>query len=93
MSNTAFVADESVVFRTRFGRSRLLATLGGGLLAAAGLFVPEAARADPPAPCYGYDQCGCCNDGTYPGTHCCLSGCQYTGSLGCPGGSQCWLAC
>jgi hypothetical protein len=79
-----------------FGRNRFLKWLGGGVLAASVGLATRAIPADayhgsPPACCFGYGVCHCCN-----GRYCCNVGTdchRHSFSLGCPGGEQCWNCC
>lgn len=84
--------DDQALANVPFGRNRFLRTLGIVLFGlATRLVAPQLARAyhgSPPHPCYAFGQCHCCN-----GTQCCGGNCQYPGSLGCPGGGQCWYTC
>jgi hypothetical protein len=99
MSNLAI--SETPLTRTRLGRNRFLAGLGGGLVAVATrAFFPEEAYAThtgPPPPCFGFGTCHACS-----GYTCTFSGCLPTwpdcGEQTCPSNSgefahQCWTSC
>jgi hypothetical protein len=86
---------ESALDGVRFGRSRALAILGGGLVGlSTRLFVPAEARAShvgPPPPCFGFPKCHCCSDRAT----CCLNSCYWHTwhDHGCPTNLQCWVSC
>jgi hypothetical protein len=89
-SGDDLASEESEV---RFGRSRVLKTLGAALFGytAQSILKQQPAwggHTGPPGPCYGYGVCHCCS-----GSSCCVSGCTYIHHEGCPTGAQCWAAC
>lgn len=85
-----YVAQEAALARdVRFGRSRALRVLAGGLFGLATGLVLRARPASAhhlaePWPCYGGPRCHCCN-----GRYCC-SDCHAHSFLGCQSGGQCW---
>ncbi len=78
-------------------RNRALRILGGALFGTAVAVVSRSVPAQAyhgswPYPCYGYNECHCCN-----GRYCCESGCHGHTNLGCRDPynepSQCWSKC
>ncbi len=91
------VISEATLDDVPFGRNRFLRWMGGGMLAASvalvGRTIPAHAwhEGGPPACCYGYNRCHCCN-----GRYCCNVGTdchRHSYSLGCFTEEQCWNCC
>lgn len=90
MSNTDVAFSEEALERSRFGRNRFLAVVGGALF---GLAATLSGRAEPAwaacgssHPCHGFGRCCCCS-----GTVCCQSNCKRL--YGLCGQHGCWTVC
>jgi hypothetical protein len=83
--------EEEMLQDVRFGRSRLLKLLAGGVFGlATGLILkqePASAQHVWPTYCFGVPVCHYCNGYT------CYTYCWNAGYQGCPTQSQCWLHC